>query len=162
MQEKQEDMWQRIQTLYLGIAIVINFVLQMLSLATLELDNLQNEFTVWGLVSAENGSVVYSSYPLFGLNLISILLSLVIIFMFKKRQLQIKLSQLNLFIQVGFVAAIFFIIEGAAEELNINIEGAVEYGPAALLSLLPLLFIYLAIRAIKKDDALVRAADRIR
>ncbi|MEQ8908645.1 MAG: DUF4293 domain-containing protein [Vicingaceae bacterium] len=155
-------MWQRIQTLYLGIAIVLNLIMHGLSLASLKVDGLFHDFTLWGLISAETGAVLYSSFPLLGLNIVSVLISLIIIFLFKKRQLQIKLSQLNLFVQVGLVAAIFFMIEGAAEELQLNMEGAVEYGPAALISMVPLLFIYLAIRAVKKDEALVRAADRIR
>ena len=155
-------MWQRIQTLYLSIAIVLNLIMHSLNLASIKADGLFNDFTLWGLVSADSGALIYSSYPLLGLNLFSVLVSLIIIFLFKKRQLQIKLSQLNLFIQAGLVAAIFFTVDAAATDLNVQAEGAVEYGPATLISLVPLIFIYLAIRAIKKDEALVRAADRVR
>jgi hypothetical protein len=154
-------MWQRIQTLYLGIAILLNLVIQLLTIAILTNGGATYEFELWGLFSAETAEVVYSSYPLLGLNLLTILLSLVIVFMFKKRQLQIKLSQLNLFLQAAFIAAIFFIIENATEELKFDAV-EVQYGLGTYLSLAPLLFIYLAIRAIKKDEALVRAADRIR
>jgi len=38
----------------------------------------------------------------------------------------------------------------------------VDYGVGAYLPLIPFVFIFLAIKAIKKDEALVRAADRIR
>lgn len=79
--------------------------------------------------------------------------------MFKKRQLQIKLTQLNLFLQVGFLAAMFFIIDGAASELGAS---EVQYEAGAFMAIPSVLFIYLAIRAIKKDEALVRSADRIR
>lgn len=154
-------MWQRIQSLYLGLAIILNLLIHVFSIATIEASGQHYEFTLWGLLSAETSEILYSSYPLLGLNLISVLLSLVIIFMFKKRQLQIKLSQLNLFIQMGFVAALFFLVDAAIESLNLT-DSAVNYELGAFISLVPLLFIYLAIRSIKKDEALVRAADRIR
>ena len=87
---------------------------------------------------------------------------LVVVFMFKKRQLQIKLSQLNLVIQAALVAATLFIIDGVATELTMEGEPIVEYEAGAFLTIVPIVFLYLAIRFIKKDEALVRAADRIR
>lgn len=154
-------MWQRIQTLFLGVAIITNLVLHLVNFASVKTDQLVYEFSLWGLLNTETGEMVYSSYPLLGLNLISALLSLVIIFMFQKRQLQIKLAKLNLSIQAAFVAAIFFLLDFAIEDLGLQ-NAEVEYAIATLISVLPLLFIYLAIRNIKKDEALVRAADRIR
>ena len=82
--------------------------------------------------------------------------------MFKKRQLQIKLSQLNLFLQAGFIAAIFFVLDWNQSNINAIDNPVVEYQLGSFLALLPLIFIYLAVRGIKKDEALVRAADRIR
>ena len=154
-------MWQRIQTLFLCVAIITNLVLHLVNFALVKSNQLTYEFSLWGLLNTETGEMIYSSYPLLGLNMVSTLLSLVIIFMFQKRQLQIKLAKLNLSIQAAFVAAIFFLLDFALEDIGLQ-NAEVEYAIATLISVLPLLFIYLAIRNIKKDEALVRAADRIR
>ncbi|MEX2379276.1 MAG: DUF4293 domain-containing protein [Vicingaceae bacterium] len=155
-------MWQRIQTLYLAIAILINLGLYLVNVAQFQLEEQLHNFTLYGLIDAKSGEVLYSTVSLSVINMLSILVSLVVIFMFKKRQLQIKLSQLNLFVQVVLVAAIFFFVDSAAATNNLDTEIHVEYGLGILLAILPLVFIYLAIRAIKKDEALIRAADRIR
>lgn len=155
-------MWQRIQTLYLTIAILINLVAYTINIAYFELEDQIHDFCLYGLIDTNSGEMLYSTTSLSIINMLSILVSLVVIFTFKKRQLQIKLSQLNLFIQVVLVAAIFFMIDSAAAELNLDTEIHLEYGIGIALAILPLFFIYLAIRAIKKDEALIRAADRIR
>lgn len=151
-------MWQRIQTLYLILAIILNASLFGLSLASFSVDAMERSF---GLMGFENGKD-YQTVILPLITSASILLSLVVILMFRKRQLQIKLSQLNLFVQAALVAAIFFLIDEGVKSLGLTEGVEVDYGIGTIISLLPLLFIYLAIRGIKKDEALIRAADRIR
>lgn len=155
-------MWQRIQTLYLFLAIALNAVLFILSFALLSTDVITHELTLYGVDNPEGGAPLYSST--FGVLLcaLSMLLSLVIILMFKKRQLQVKLAQLNLVIQLGFVVFMFLIADTAAIELNLGEKVSLEYGVGTYLSIVPLVFLFLAIKAIKKDEALVRSADRIR
>jgi len=154
-------MWQRIQTLYLLIGMLQNGLLFGVSLAVLNWEDSAYTFQLGGM-SSEAGELTYSSTSLMVVCFFSMLISLIVILMFKKRQLQIKLSQLNLFVQVILVALIFFLIDEAAKSIG-NTEGIIiEYGIGTYLSLIPMIFIYLAIRGIKKDEALVRAADRIR
>lgn len=155
-------MWQRIQTLYLALAIIVNLFVFQLDLAIVEVGNLFHHFTVLGLTDAGSGALIYTAYLMTGMNVLSILVSLIIIFLFKKRQLQIKLSQLNLFLQASFVVSIFMMVESAVESIPWDGEATIEYDMGSFLSIVPMIFIYLAIRSIKKDDALVRAADRIR
>jgi len=155
-------MWQRIQTLYLFLAICLNMAVFSIDLAELKFNELYNNFSIFGLTDADSGVQLYSYVPLVILCALSMLVSVIIIFMFKKRQLQIKLAQLNLFLQVGFVVAIFFMVEGAATSLPIDETPEIIYDAGAFLSIIPLLFLFLAIRSTKKDEALVRAADRIR
>jgi uncharacterized protein with PQ loop repeat len=155
-------MWQRIQTLYLFLAICLNLAVFSIDLAELKFNELFNNFSIYGLTDAASGVMLYSTLPLVVLCALSMVVSLIIIFMFKKRQLQIKLAQLNLFLQVGFVVAIFFMIEAAGASLPVEGTPEIVYGAGAFLSIIPLLFLFLAIKATKKDEALVRAADRIR
>lgn len=155
-------MLQRIQSLYLFLAICLNAAIFSLDLAHIKVGELYNTFTIYGLTDADTGIQVYPSISLVLLCLISMVVSLVIIFIYKKRQLQIKLTQLNLFLQLSFVAAIFFMVDASLASYTSAEVLSVEYSAGAFLAILPIVFIYLAIRAIKKDEALVRAADRIR
>lgn len=152
-------MWQRIQSLYLFLAIILNTSIFWLDLAQVKLNNLFHNFDMYSLVDSDTGVELYNTLTLSLLCTISILLSLVVFMMFKKRQLQMKLTQLNLFIQVAFVSVIFFVVDGAATELG---SSEVVYEAGSFLAIPPLMFIYLALRSIKKDEALVRSADRIR
>lgn len=155
-------MWQRIQTLYLFLAILLNLAIYFFNLALLEVGESSYPFTLYGLKNAESGESLYSTMLLTGLCTVSILLSTIIIASFKKRQVQIKLAKLNLFIQAGFLVAIFFMIDNAISELPLLAESQISYSIGAFCCIPPFVLIYLAIRSIKKDDALVRAADRIR
>ncbi len=154
-------MWQRIQTLYLLLAITINAIAYSLNLGELTLDNSYYQFTFFGLIDTATGAKVYSTVLPVLLSSLSIMLSLVIVFMFKKRQLQIKLGQLNLFVQLILLVVVFFLQDAAATSIGVD-KNLVDYGMGILVLALPIACIYLALKAIKKDEALVRAADRIR
>lgn len=156
------NMWQRLQTVFLLIASAINLLLLGLNMAEIEVETQRFFFDIYTMQNGETMEIIYESYFIFPLLVLSALLSLIIVSLYKKRQLQIKLAQLNLFLQVAFIAVFFFIVDDALTSNQWDSEAVVHYGIGTYLSLLPLIFIYLAIRYIKKDDALVRAADRIR
>jgi hypothetical protein len=155
-------MWQRIQTLYLVLAMAVNLLLFVINLASLSIAGVAYSYGIDGIALEETGELAVQSEWLMLLALLSILLSLVIIFLFNKRQLQIKLAQLNLFVQAAFVVTILLLADSLMVSLVNGSPALVEYGLGTYLSVLPLVFLYLAIRGIKKDEALVRAADRIR
>jgi len=151
-------MWQRIQTLYLFLAILLNVSLFMFDFAEIKIEDNEHPYGMFGL----EGQETYSTVILAVITSVNILLSFIVIMLFKKRQLQIKLSQLNLFTQAALVAAVFFLIDEGSKSLGLHDSLIIEYSTGTFLSLLPMLFIYLGIRSIKKDEALIRAADRIR
>ncbi|KAA3649505.1 MAG: DUF4293 family protein [Bacteroidetes bacterium] len=156
-------MWQRIQTLFLAIAIAINLSLFFLNLGSTQVLEQTVYFTIYGFELPE---ALGSSHVILWLAFIctlSMTLSFVSILSFKKRQTQIKLVQFNLLLQLAFVVALFFAVEKFMGELSTLGEATPpEYDLGAYLTLIPLLFIFLALKNIKKDEALVRAADRIR
>ncbi len=142
--------------------MLINASIFFLTLAVIKGQEQTAIFNVYGLFNEESGEKIGDSFILLVYLAVLILVSFIIISMFKKRQLQIKLSQLNLFLQAGFLAAIFFVMDWAKVNMNLMEDPIVDYQLGTFLALLPLLLIYLAVRGIKKDEALVRAADRIR
>lgn len=157
------DMWQRIQTLYLVVAIALCIFLFSLTLAEVTIDGVMNVFDIFGLIGREIGGRIFTTYTVAILNVFSILLSLIVIFLFKRRQLQIKLCQLNMVVQLAMIAVFFFMVDAAVSKIQLGGQEAfVEYSGGSVVILAPIVFVYLALRAIKRDEALIRSADRLR
>lgn len=154
-------MWQRIQTLYLMIGILLNGSIFWLSIANVKLDTVDHSFSLYKLATTDGGEAVSSTILLAIICSVVITILFAAIFLYKKRQLQIKVAQLSLLLQAGFLAAIFFTLDNMVSSLT-NETHTIDYNVGAYMALIPLIFIFLAIRGIKKDEALVRAADRIR
>lgn len=86
------------------------------------------------------------------------LLSLVAILLFKNRNLQVRLANVNLLLICVLIGLLFFLADTMGSSLNHRVS--YQYG--SYLPLIQLVFTFLAIRAIRKDDELVRSADRLR
>lgn len=158
-------MIQRIQTLFLLISIAINAAIFSFSLATINYNGLSNDFTIMGLIDRGTGEYIYSNWLIPGLAISSILVSLLAIFLYKKRSLQIKTAQLALFFQTAFVAVIFYFVDQVGQQLSVSEAlDAIEitYSSGSWLALFPFIFLFLAIRNIQKDEKLIKAADRLR
>ncbi|MDB9776109.1 DUF4293 domain-containing protein, partial [Vicingaceae bacterium] len=126
-----------------------------------------NNFTLLGLIDSNTGTYLYTNWLIAGLAIATVLIGLLAIFLFKKRSLQIKITQLCLFFQTIFVVSIFYFVD----QLQVKLMGIeelaadsldVSYSSGSLLALIPFVFLFLAIRAISKDEKLIKAADRLR
>ena len=83
------------------------------------------------------------------------------IFKYKKRILQIKICQINMLLMLVILLLIFYESDKYVE-LYLLDHGIVYYKLGTLLPILGVIFNLLASRAIKKDEELVRSANRIR
>lgn len=160
-------MIQRIQTIFLLVAIAINAAIFNFSLATISYNSLPNDFTMMGLIDRSTGEYLYSNWLIPGLVISTILVSLFAIFLYKKRSIQIKIAQLALFFQTAFVASIFYFVDQVGAQLSASEELVADavkvvYSSGTWLALFPFVFLFLAIRAISKDEKLIKAADRLR
>ncbi|MBW2961062.1 DUF4293 domain-containing protein [Mesonia aestuariivivens] len=136
-------MIQRIQSVYLLIVVLLTAVCPLF-------------LPIW---STEDGSNVFAEDNLMVISFlgISALLAFVTIFLFKNRKLQFVLGRLNIilnFILLGFFVYWSLMLPG---EMKIS-----EKGIGMLIPVLSIVFLVLANKAIKKDDALVKSADRLR
>jgi amino acid transporter len=100
-------------------------------------------------------------------NIIIMLFTLFVLFSFKNRKKQIRFAGLNLLLLCGFIVLTFFTFDNVQSYLNhsVNQQGSelsTTYGIGMVLPIISIIFNFLAIRAIKKDEELVRSADRIR
>jgi hypothetical protein len=151
-------MIQRIQSVYLLLATILLLVLYMFPVATFQSSQGLYLLFTCHILNPETGSQLISMVPLAVLPLLSAILSLIIIFRFKNRSNQMQLSKLVMLIQgiTLVVEGIYFVRIG--KMLGINGKPAFM----AFTPLLVLILLVLAYRGIKKDDLLVKSADRIR
>ena len=136
-------MIQRIQSVYLLIVVLLGAVLPFF-------------LPVW---STEEGTSVFATdqfmiMTVFGA---SAILALITIFLYKKRKLQISLGRLNIIL--NFILLGFFVYWSQALPGEMQIS---EKGIGMLTPVLSIVFLVLANKAIKKDEALVKSADRLR
>ena len=149
-------MIQRIQTLYLLAVVALGISLLWLpvvQLVTPEEVNLQ----VWEM-SALGGVPLKG---LWGLTLTTVLiplLALIDIFLFKKRLLQARLNIFTVLLCLGYYGVLAIYIWQA--KLALGVEWHIL--PWASFPLVCMVLTLMATRRILKDEALVRAADRIR
>ena len=152
-------MIQRIQTLYLLLATALMSLTLFLPLATIlqggnEL--IVKAFTLSGVEGVEGSLPLYLGVLL----AITTALLLVIVFLYKRRLLQIRLC----------VSAIVLLL-GSATLIGLYCyrlcdiwagESIFTLGFASLMPVVAIILVALAIRGIARDEALVRSLDRIR
>ncbi|MGB4655688.1 MAG: DUF4293 domain-containing protein [Bacteroidales bacterium] len=159
-------MIQRIQTLYLTLAVVL-----LLLMFAFPIANFYSEFGVWqfnmlGVRSQVPGEgAVFSNQIIFTiLPILTIIISAILlltIFNYKKRMLQIRLINLSVFLTLVMLCGIFFLYVPLIEKQT---STTVDYlsSPSIFFPIIAVIFMLLASRSIKKDEKLVRSTDRLR
>jgi len=157
-------MIQRIQTLYLllaAAAVSLMFVYPFALFATVGNELLQvafNGITHVGEAQASVDSVVrFTVFPaLLGNYTIGLLVA---VFLYKKRMLQLRISTILLVLIFFFYGVIVYYLY-----VMLSPESTITYTlkPVLAMPFVAGVFIYLAIRAIGRDEALIRSLDRLR
>jgi len=136
-------MIQRIQTVYMIIsALIVGALYYWFPVINDEAGNIiieRNEPLVLGLIAG------------------SILLAVVSILNFKKRQLQFVLNRLNIILN--------FVLLGVFVYRSLTLSGETlvsEKGIGVLLPIISIVFLVMANKAVKRDEDLVKSADRLR
>jgi hypothetical protein len=151
-------MIQRIQSLYLFLAAVALSLIFFFPLANFS--NSQ-DLIIFNLRGFSKFSVLEQTptWPLMALNIITLLLTLTVIGLFKKRPLQIRITRIALMLNLGFIALMYFVY---GDHLAKLIKMEINYEMGAVFPLVALVFHVLAIYAINKDERLIKSIDRIR
>lgn len=94
----------------------------------------------------------------------SVVLSLLTIFLYKKRKNQISLTYLNILVCLGLEFWIYEMIEHKKTALmTIDAASATgNYWIGAFLPIIAIIFLFLALKGIKKDEKLIKSLDRLR
>ena len=149
-------MIQRIQTIYLFIAVIIMIALNWMPIAYLG----ELNFFTYGIFSTVAGvSISISTYPIAVIVAVSTILAAISIFMYKNRVKQAKIVALSIFLDVMFYP-IFIAYLWYSKEALINIDNSFSF--ALIIPAISIILKSLAAKAIKADEKLVRSDDRIR
>ncbi len=149
-------MLQRIQTLHLLVISALCGLMFFLPLMWFAHEGDQVSMTALGLM-VEDTTIGRTPIYLPILLGAATLLPLVTIFLFKRRMLQIRLCAVEAVLLIGVAAMEAMLYFGPQNTLD---AGALQ--PASFAPVAALLFVWLAARAIFRDELLVRSLDRIR
>ncbi|MBQ2702307.1 MAG: DUF4293 domain-containing protein [Alistipes sp.] len=153
-------MIQRIQTLYLLIATALMAVTIFTPMAQF-FDGTQ-EYTLTAFALKDAAGVTAQPTIYMGILLaLAGVLPFIVIFLFKNRQLQIRLCAAEIVLLVGssVVMGIYYYLSARLFD-SVNGLGNLKLG--VIMPLLSIVFVALATRAIFRDEVLVRSLDRIR
>jgi hypothetical protein len=98
------------------------------------------------------------NYVLMVLDAVAGILTVMAIFSFKDRKKQLQLCRITLILICLFTAAAFWFEDSLRREAG----GNLTYLFGSYLPVIQLILVYMADRAIKKDEELVRSSDRLR
>ena len=162
-------MIQRIQSLFLLLAAVLAVVVVFLPIGTVALNEYaEYAFSAFTLKAYKPGGeigapVMHTTY-IAVLWFASAILSLVTIFMYKNRQLQVRLNGINMLIMLAALVVMLYVYPNLvfAHQAWYQEGMDVVFNRWILLALVPAVCLYLANWAIKRDEKKVRAADCLR
>lgn len=155
-------MIQRIQTVYLLIIAILATCTFFLPVATIydPAELLLYPLSYKGFTVTIDGitETIVHTWMLTIISAIIPIIALITIFLYKKRVLQIRLSFINMVLMLGYYGILFIYLWQAAKqwdaEWSLNIVAA--------FPLVCIILNYLAIRAIGKDQALIKSLNRLR
>ncbi|GAA4519968.1 DUF4293 domain-containing protein [Sphingobacterium thermophilum] len=157
-------MIQRIQTIWLLLATVVILGLFIFPyLNYIDLVGLGKKLFVTGEYSAVNNeSVKQKSFILQTLGTIVVaLVPLITIFQFKNRKLQIKLIYLSIVLVVLLGVWMYFTATSTLQLISQSF-GANNIGVGFFLLPVAIILLAMALGGIRKDEKLIRSADRLR
>lgn len=147
-------MIQRIQTVYVLLAAILNMLCLCMPIAHISSNGILQGtmYNLW-LVNADGSHQISYTAVYFGLLVISICLTLIIIFLYRKRKTQMKLCMVSIVVLIVYIAPL----------ANTFIQNP-EIKPTLFMAcpVIAIILNLLAYAAIRKDEKLVRSADRLR
>lgn len=163
-------MIQRIQSVFLFAAALC---IAALFLSPVTVFNIRNTDVYMDITGFSGEGEIYNSvvgaywFPIFTvLTVAVIVLLLVCLFSYKNRPRQLKMCTTAFFLEVLLIGMLFLVPDNMAQSLEPgvteDVTRIVQYRWPSFLPFLSVVMIRLAMRFIRKDEELVRSADRLR
>jgi len=157
-------MIQRIQTIFLALIVILGVLfsfLPILSFSVHESVYVMKAYNTY--VGLEMTEILSKNMGVGVLQGLVLIVAFITILLFKNRSLQIKLGKLNILLIALQIAAIVMYSDTAKNAINADdITILLNFKIGAIIPIINLILTYLTIHFIKKDDKLIRDADRLR
>ncbi|MFT4525956.1 MAG: hypothetical protein ACI9FU_000873 [Granulosicoccus sp.] len=155
-------MIQRIQTVFLAIAALCAIVLVVADPVMLSLTSSGAVFHLknLGLFTITGEANQLSTYPLIAALALCVILPVFAIFKYGDRKLQMKVVRFGMIVQLAYLVLLVFYVDRASTLIGEEVDIAPSVWVYTII--VPIICSFLAYRFIKKDDDMVRAADRLR
>ena len=150
-------MIQRKQSVFLLLAFIASVVCLCLPLGSFEPQAMGVSFKMYNLMIMLSTGADYSVCGLFGVLVLSSLLSISTIWLYNNRMLQSRLCACNLFLLVAW-----YIVLGVMTRNVISADTSFHVGFAVCLPAVSIILVQMARVAILKDEKRVRDSERIR
>lgn len=154
-------MIQRIQSLFLLAATVFSIIFIIHPLSGLIIaGEIKAEFHAFGLMTVgESPEMIYNTFPIIILAVITTLLTIIAIFIYKNRTLQMRICVYNILIMLGLIVAIFIYYYLIRNNFKVS-SHAFSY--SVLLPFVNVILLFQAFRGIRRDDLLLKSYNRLR
>ncbi len=158
-------MIQRKQSLFLLASAIVTLILLFIPIATLTTEIAifdYSAFTVKRIVSLEKTATLSTVYVALSL-IISAICSVVAIFTYKNRKKQQRVVSVNMLLILITIFVMTYVYPEMVFTKHVDLQGAeMKYNVWIFLIFIPAISLFLAKKAIAKDEALVNSSDRLR
>lgn len=155
-------MLQRIQSIYLLFASLVIFALFVFPLAhNIFVDGKLVNVTVTGVYEIVNGQdkQTHPFLPLTIATILAAIIPLFLIFLYKNRKQQITISYVAILVLIGYSFWMAQTVKNVVGPITLEYK---NMGIGLFLTSLSIVLIIFAIKAIQRDEKLVKSADRLR
>lgn len=156
-------MIQRIQSVFLLVAAIVTVILLFIPIGDIYTAEAQYTFTCFN-VHLPDGKVIMSTLYIALILIASACISLYAIFKYKDRMKQTRIVSLNMLVfLVAIILMIWVFPDFLFQRKGLLQEGDIfRFNYWIMIFVLPPVCMFLANRFIRKDERLVRSADRLR
>jgi hypothetical protein len=155
-------MIQRIQSVYLFLATLVLFSMFFHPLVEIvDTGKTFYQFDLTGIYEGMGNTAkkIESVLPLRFLVIVTTALSLITIFFYKRRILQLRICIFNLLLLIGFYGLFLFYFFHMKNQLDVSVT---DLKITIVFPMIAFILVFLATRGIRKDELLVRSYNRIR
>lgn len=157
-------MIQRIQSIFLLVAIICNGLLFSVSLFewVSPSNPVSYSFNAWSSVKNDGGanSVLHQNISIIAASIFVILMTIAVVFMYKNRKQQAKMCYLLVLLQLVLICLV--LVQWDVMKSVAGDSYNWQTGTGIIFLILPVAAFLMARHYILKDEALVRSADRLR
>jgi len=156
-------MLQRIQSVYLLLAGLLIFALFLFPVAhNVYINSVPSTISVTGVYQDVNGVQAHtqSFVALIAGTAIVGVLPFILIFLYKNRKQQIRMTAYSIVAEVAFIATLVMRVTNLSKLVPPPSSGS--YWIGSVLPVIALVLLFMAIMGIRRDDKLVKSVDRLR